>query len=605
MQHPLRRSPLLVAVCLFAALLLAPAANAASVPAQVVDGNPKCPSGYESITKFDPGPGGTATQAGVTVTRTGSGTFDWTSTVAVDLVIVKGGPNANLYAYPLDTFGDTNLSTPINPNNGQPYGISHIEFCTDGEEEPPPVPDIDLEKSASVTQAPAGSAVDYTFTVTNTGEVSWPEAEVVLTDDKCDDGTLELVTNDPDKVFGPGEIWIYTCTATIPDDATGSFVNVAEVCVPVGDEDELCDEDTTTVTIPPPPTPNPDIDLVKVAGVSQAPAGSTVEYTFTVTNTGDVTFNDEDVVLTDSKCNAGTLVRTQGDDQLAPDEVWTYKCAATIPAGTTGSFVNVAEVCVPQPGEDDLCDDDTTTVTVPPPGQLTPGIDLEKAASATSAAAGSSVTYTFTVKNTGQVPFAQAEVDLTDAKCNAGTLVRNTGDDVLGPNEVWSYSCVATIPAGTTGSFVNTAEVCVPNPGATPPELCDTDTVTVTVPPVTPPVTPPVVTPPGGGQLPEEVVSGRARLRGPSGCVKQAFRARVSGRQIRSVAFFVDGKLVKQINKRKSVYKVKIRPNKYGFGRHRVIARVRFTTESGTSARRLPLTFRRCGRGAVAPRFTG
>ena len=604
MQHQLRRTPLVVAACLFAALLAAPAANAASVEPELVSGNPKCPAGYDSITKFDPGPGGTATQDGVTVTRTGSGTFDWTSTVAVDLVIVKGGPNANLYSYPLDTFGDTDLSTPTNPSNGQPYGISHIEFCTDGEEEPPPVPGIDLEKSASVAQAPAGAAVEYTFTVTNTGEVSWPEDEVVLTDDKCDDGTLELVTNDADETFGPGDVWIFTCTATIPADATGEFVNTAEVCVPLEGEDELCDEDTTTVTIPPNPDPNPGIDIEKVAAQSQAPAGSTVEFTLAVTNTGDVTYPQADVVVTDPKCNAAP-VRVTGDDQLAPDEVWTYKCSATIPAGTVDEFDNTAYVCVPVEGEDDLCDEDTTTVTVPPPGELTPGIDLAKAASTTSAAAGSAVTYTFTVKNTGEVPFAQGEVDLTDAKCNANTLVRNTGDDVLSPNEVWSYSCVATIPAGTTGSFVNTAEVCVPNPGATPPELCDTDTVTVTVPPpVVPPVNPPA-NPPGSGELPEEVVSGRARLRGPSGCVKQAFRARVSGRQFRSVAFFVDGKLVKQINKRKSVYKVKIRPNKYGFGRHRVIARVRFTTESGTSARRLPLTFRRCGRGAVAPRFTG
>ncbi len=156
--------------------------------------------------------------------------------------------------------------------------------------------------------------------------------------------------------------------------------------------------------------------------------------------------------------------------------------------------------------------------------------------------------------------------------------------------------------------FVNNAEVCVPNGNEAPnDELCAPATTTVTVtPPVTPPTNPPVVTPPpGGGQLPEEVVSGRAQLRGPSGCVKQAFTARVRGRQIASVAFFVDGKLVKRINDTRSVYKVKIRPNAYEFGRHRVIARVRFTAESGTSARRLPLTFRRCGRGAVAPRFTG
>jgi hypothetical protein len=30
-----------------------------------------------------------------------------------------------------------------------------------------------------------------------------------------------------------------------------------------------------------------------------------------------------------------------------------------------------------------------------------------------------------------------------------------------------------------------------------------------------------------------------------------------------------------------------------------------FTAASGTAARNLPLTFRRCAQGAVAPRFTG
>ena len=206
-------------------------------------------------------------------------------------------------------------------------------------------------------------------------------------------------------------------------------------------------------------------------------------------------------------------------------------------------------------------------------------------------------------------------VVLTDNKCQT-TLVRDPSEDdaTFDPGDAWHYSCTVTAPGGAA-TVDNEAEVCgdyVPGEGE-PVEVCDTDTHTVTVPPAqTPPTNnpptnnPPVVTPPpGSGELPEEVLSGRARLRGPSGCVNKAFRARVTGRAIRSVAFFVDGKLVKQINKSKSTYKVTIRPNKYGFGRHRVIARVRFTTESGTSARRLPLTFRRCARGAVAPRFTG
>jgi hypothetical protein len=148
--------------------------------------------------------------------------------------------------------------------------------------------------------------------------------------------------------------------------------------------------------------------------------------------------------------------------------------------------------------------------------------------------------------------------------------------------------------------------VCVPSGQPAPDDaLCDSDTTTVTIPPVTPPTTPPTTPPPGGGELPGEVVSGRAQLRGPSGCVKQAFRARVSGRAIASVTFFLDGKRIKRITGERSVYTAKIRPNSLRFGRHRVVARVQFTAESETAARRLSLTFRRCGRGAVEPRFTG
>ena len=131
--------------------------------------------------------------------------------------------------------------------------------------------------------------------------------------------------------------------------------------------------------------------------------------------------------------------------------------------------------------------------------------------------------------------------------------------------------------------------------------------------PPAPPVTPAddpagqpaAVTAPGGGLLPESIVSGLARLRGPSGCVKQAFRARVRGRSIASVTFFVDGKLVKRINGKRTRYAVKIQPEQL---RLRPPPRRRarqFIAASGTAARRLPLTFRRCAQGAVAPRFTG
>ncbi len=65
----------------------------------------------------------------VTIANFTGKTFDWSSNVGVDAVFVKGGPEGNLYVYDPPASEDTGLTTTINPNNGQPYGISHISFC--------------------------------------------------------------------------------------------------------------------------------------------------------------------------------------------------------------------------------------------------------------------------------------------------------------------------------------------------------------------------------------------------------------------------------------------------------------------------------------------
>jgi hypothetical protein len=50
-------------------------------------------------------------------------------------IIVKGGPNANVYTYTSEDnlSGDFGLTAPINPNNGRPYGLSNLTFCYDAE----------------------------------------------------------------------------------------------------------------------------------------------------------------------------------------------------------------------------------------------------------------------------------------------------------------------------------------------------------------------------------------------------------------------------------------------------------------------------------------
>jgi hypothetical protein len=126
MKIALRTIPLFVAFLLLS--WVATPVAAASVTPVVVSGNPSCTSlGYDFGFKVDPPDPGTYDLIDVnTVTVvTSDGTFfDWTSTLGIDAVIAKGGPNANVYVYdpPAESFGDTDLSSPINPNSGNPFG---------------------------------------------------------------------------------------------------------------------------------------------------------------------------------------------------------------------------------------------------------------------------------------------------------------------------------------------------------------------------------------------------------------------------------------------------------------------------------------------------
>lgn len=102
-----------------------------------VDDNPSCTDlGFAYGFKPDGNTGGTYPLAGGEVSYSTDGTYvDWTSTVGIDAVIVKGGPNANAYVYdpPDESMGDSGLASPINPNHGRPYELSHLEFCYDYE----------------------------------------------------------------------------------------------------------------------------------------------------------------------------------------------------------------------------------------------------------------------------------------------------------------------------------------------------------------------------------------------------------------------------------------------------------------------------------------
>jgi hypothetical protein len=142
-----RRMAIVVAALTGAAgLFVALPASAQSNDGTVVPGNPGCAdltggAGWTEL-KVEPPASGTFTDGTLTVDVVVSDSpagqvFSWDSNIGVDAVIVKGGPNASVYVYDPEATSDSGLHAPAN-ESGSWAGLSHISFCYDEDDVPPP-----------------------------------------------------------------------------------------------------------------------------------------------------------------------------------------------------------------------------------------------------------------------------------------------------------------------------------------------------------------------------------------------------------------------------------------------------------------------------------
>ena len=454
-----------------------------------------------------------------------------------------------------------------------------------------------------------GDQITYTFTVTNAGNS--PLHDVTVADDRCEPVVLQQKNNsDGDDVLEnagtpdatESESWVYTCTTTIDaehsDDEEDPIVNTVTATGKDEEDNPVTDTDTHTTDIL---HPTIDIDKkVRIAGVGEyvdsgleSYVGDTLEYQFTVTSPppGDVGLA---VSFADPRCDAGTLTGPAGDDGdalLEPGETWVYGCTHVITAADPDPLPNTARVTGQVPETDKTVEDeDSSSVDI-----LHPAIDIEKSGPA-EATAGDVLSYSLAVTNPGDVEFASDQVVVTDPGCDdQPALASKNGDptpDFLNPGDNWTYTCSHATAAGQT-SFLNVANVTGKDRNGR--EVTDTDDLPTLL--------------NQQAVLPEpEIINGAARLRGPSGCVKGPFRATVRGSRIARVTFFVDGKRFRRINAPNGEgtrFTVKINPRGRGFGVHRVTARVEFASASQTQTRTLRLSFQRCRKQVVRPRFTG
>ncbi len=406
---------------------------------------------------------GNVTLASVAVTDPQVGTVS-----CPDTTLAPGASTTCSATYTL-TQADVDSGTVVNtasvagdPPTGDPVSATDTATSTI-----PAVPGITLDKQSGIpTGSTAGSTIDYTFGVENTGNVTL--SSVGITDLKA--GPVSC----PDTTLAPGASTICSATyvLTQADVDAGHVANTATVsgAPPVGAPVTADDSTDTTITA------GAAITLVKTAGTpSGSSAGDTIGYSFLVTNTGNVTLAS--VAVTDPQ--VGTV--SCPDTTLAPGASTTCSATYTLTQADVdgGTVVNTASVAGDPPTGDPVSATDTATSTIP----AAPGITLDKQAGTPSGATvGSTIGYTFVVTNTGNVTLTA--VGITDPKLGAVTCNETT----LAPAGTTSCSStyVLTQADVDSGHVANTASVAGNPPAGDPVTAGDaTDTAIIAGPSVT------------------------------------------------------------------------------------------------------------------------
>jgi uncharacterized repeat protein (TIGR01451 family) len=271
---------------------------------------------------------------------------------------------------------------------------------------PVPIPVLTVSKTSdpiSGSDVVGGQTILYTVTVSNPGTVRL--TNVVITDaidsnltniNPLDGGTFDesVITWPTIPVFGADATVMVRFEADVKfglDIAPPTAIfNTGTISPP----DLSTDVQTnTTVHFV---NGNPSIILSKVVDQDVFSAPGTATYTYTVTNTGNVTLTG--VTLVDDQ--EGAI--NPGATTLAPGQSTTGSSIHSVSQADMdgGDLVNIAVATGTPPVGDNVSDDDTQTVTTPDSSS----IKVVKTAQALAGAEGDVVTYDYTVTNTGNGP---------------------------------------------------------------------------------------------------------------------------------------------------------------------------------------------------------
>ncbi|MGJ8609527.1 MAG: beta strand repeat-containing protein, partial [Octadecabacter sp.] len=340
----------------------------------------------------------------------------------------------------------TAVGTPLTPGATDITGTDDLVIFG-----PNFTPMLTVAKTADVSDfTDAGDAIVYTYVISNTGNVTI-QNQPALSDDKITDPEDFICEDIPAAGLAPTAF--ITCTATYTatqDDVdAGGVTNIATVTTPdTYNGGTVTTTDTETV----PSVRTPAMTVAKAADIpTDVAAGDTITYTYTVTNTGNVTL--EPITLSDSHTSAAGTSLLAIDNggviaTLAPDAIATLEASYLVTQADidSGAALTNTVTATPTPPTGTTLDPVTADETVTVEGADGSLEVLKTVSSAPDPVVPdvSVVTFQITVENDGNVSLTTPT--LTDTLRRADTTL-------ISPNPEPAYVSGDSATTGTVGTL--------------------------------------------------------------------------------------------------------------------------------------------------------
>ena len=348
------------------------------------------------------------------------------------------------------------------------FGVSYREVVSEPVMETATAaedPGFVLTKSAATLPVTAVNQVlTYTLQVENTGNQTL--RQVSISDPLLDGFVCAAPVLDPGDTLACAQDY----TVSQDDVDRGFLLNMADASALSPRGVAITDETELRIDMP---ASDPGVAIAKVATVDPfGPAGSTIQYRFDVTNTGNTTLRD--VMVTDEIVTPPFTCTIPELGVGATDTTCLLGYTVTQADVDRGSITNMADVVATDPFGAQVTGSDTINTDG---AVAAPSLVATKTASVTEApVAGSVVDFTLSVINNGNVTLSDLGVTDTMTRADGAPITLDApfafvdgdanGDDRLNLSETWTFTATYTLTQDDVdaGGIVNIAEVSARDP---------------------------------------------------------------------------------------------------------------------------------------------